>query len=212
VALPLVYAFLHATLYQHGRYLIPLIPCNALASLAGLVESGKLARRQGWRWRGSQRVLAGLVCVLALLGTTWRLPKMARLYARNVKNINDMHVTLGLWTANNTDPSAVLALNDIGAIAYLSERRVVDLAGLVTPEVVPILRSEDRDSRLVKFLTRQETDYVIIFPNWFPGLAERRDVLEGVHEVTLTRRTITGGQTMVVYRAMWDSNSTNGRP
>jgi hypothetical protein len=31
--LPLVYACLHAVLYQHGRYLIPLIPCNAIVGV-----------------------------------------------------------------------------------------------------------------------------------------------------------------------------------
>jgi hypothetical protein len=45
--------------------------------------------------------------------------------------------------------------------------------------------------------------YVIIFPNWFPGLAARADLLEPVHQVTLDRNTIAGGETMVVYRAHW---------
>jgi hypothetical protein len=47
-------------------------------------------------------------------------------------------------------------------------------------------------------------DYVIIFPNWFPGLAQRDNLLTPVHQVTVERRTITGGRTMVVYRANWD--------
>ncbi len=45
--------------------------------------------------------------------------------------------------------------------------------------------------------------YVIILPNWFPGLAARDDVLEEVHRVALERNTIVGGETMVVYRADW---------
>jgi hypothetical protein len=138
---------------------------------------------------------------------------MARLYAWNVDNINQMHVAIGRWVAEHTAPDATLALNDIGAIAYQSERQVVDLAGLVTPDVIPMLRAPDTASHLVQFLARQGVDYVIIFPNWFPGLAEQRDVLDPVHSVTLDRRTITGGKTMVVYRALWDSSDqTNARP
>ena len=34
-------------------------------------------------------------------------------------------------------------------------------------------------------------------------LAARSDLLEPVHQVTLERNTIAGGQTMVVYRAHW---------
>jgi hypothetical protein len=202
--LPLAYAFLHAILYQHGRYLMPLIPCNTVAGAIGLLEARKLAHSRGWRWPGSQRLLAGIVALLMLAGTAWRLPTMARQFAWNVENINEMHVALGQWVAENTPPDAILALNDIGAITYVSRREVVDLAGLVTPEVVPMLRAPDRAARLVKFMDGRGVDYVIIFPDWFPGLARRDDLLTPIHQVTVERRTITGGRAMVVYRADWD--------
>ena len=200
VGLPLAYAFLHAVLYQHGRYLMPLIPVNALLTVMGLQEGQRLARRRGWRWRFSGR-FAFLAVALVIAGTAWRLPPMVRLYAWNVDDINQMHVAVGRWIADHTPPDAVLALNDIGAIAYVSERRVVDLAGLVTPEVVPILNAPDRDARLLDLMAERGVDYVAIFPNWFPGLAVREDVLEPVYRVTLARQTITGGETMLVYRA-----------
>jgi arabinofuranosyltransferase len=203
--LPLVYAFLHAALYQHGRYLMPLIPCNAVAGVVGLLEARKLAQRRGWGWPGSERLLAGIVVLVILAGSAWRLPTMARQFAWNVENINEMHVAVGQWVVENTPPDAVLALNDIGAITYVSRRAVVDLAGLVTPEVVPMLRAPDRASQLINFMADQEVDYVIIFPDWFPGLARQGDLLTPVHQVTVERRTITGGRTMVVYRADWDA-------
>jgi len=230
--LPLVYAFLHAVLYQHGRYLIPLIPCNALVGVVGLVEARRYVPRLrtltptlslGGRGsippsltgrgrgsippsltgRGRGRVGLALICLLVVAGTAWRLPTMAGLYAWNVDNVNRMHVALGHWVAENTPPDALLALNDIGAITYVSERPVVDLAGLVTPEVVPLLRAPDRDARLADFMAAQGVQYVIIFPNWFPGLAARSDLLEPLHQVTLERNTIAGGQTMIVYEAHW---------
>ncbi|MEA3376851.1 MAG: hypothetical protein U9R72_11725 [Chloroflexota bacterium] len=203
VGLPLAYAFLHAILYQHGRYLIPLIPCNATAGLVGLLEAGKLARRRGWRWPGSERLLTALVALLVVGGTAWRLPTMARQFAWNVENINEMHVAIGRWVTENTPPDALLALNDIGAIAYVSRREVIDLAGLVTPEVTPMLRGPDTTRRLIDYMAAHEVDYVIIFPDWFPDLAARDDVLTPVHSVTVERRTITGRRTMVVYRAHW---------
>ena len=130
-------------------------------------------------------------------------PAMARQFAENVDNINRMHVALGYWVAENTASGTVVALNDIGAITYIAERRVVDLAGLVTPEVTPSLRSPEQTDQLVQFMAEQGVEYVIVFPNWFPGLAERSDVLEEVHRVTLEDRSISGGETMVVYRANW---------
>jgi hypothetical protein len=128
---------------------------------------------------------------------------MARLYAWNVDNINEMHVALGQWVVGHTPPDALLALNDIGAITYVSERPVVDLAGLITPEVIPLLRTPDRDARLVTLLAERNVQVVIIFPNWFPGLASRSDLLEPIHQVTLERNTVAGGETMVVYETHW---------
>ncbi|MBU0703074.1 MAG: hypothetical protein KKC18_04335 [Chloroflexi bacterium] len=204
--LPLIYALLHAMLYQHGRYLMPLIPCNAVIGVVGLLEARKLAIRRGRAGETGflrKKLVSTLSILLILVGTGWRLPTMANLYARNVDNINRMHVALGRWVAENTPPDAILALNDIGAITYVSERPVVDLAGLITPEIVPLLRSPDRDALLADFMAARGVQYVIIFPNWFPGLAARDDVLEEVHRVTLEHNTIAGGETMVVYRAHW---------
>ena len=198
MGLPLAYAFLNIMPYQHGRYLMPLIPVNAAIGIAGLLEVRRLMPRQQ-----PPKRLALLVGVLIVGGTAWRLPVMSRLYAWNVDNINTMHVTLGHWVAEHTPPDELLALNDIGAITYISERRVVDLAGLVTPEVVPILRSPDRDARLAEFMAARGVQYVIIFPSWFPDLAACRDLLEPLYQVTLTYNTIAGGKTMVIYRTHW---------
>jgi hypothetical protein len=228
MALPLAYAFIGASLYQHGRYLMPLIPINGVIAMWGLLEARRLiGRRLSLGRHGAQgatrnrdgpdagyaRLWAmpakylpapetlgiALLFVLCIAGTAWRLPTTARQYAQNVDNINRMHVALGYWAAENTSPGTVLALNDIGAITYISERPVVDLAGLVTPEVTPSLRALENAEQLIRFMMEQGVEYVMIFPNWFPGLASS-DALEEIHRITLENRTITGGETMIVYR------------
>ena len=206
-ALPLAYGFLGAALYQHGRYLIPLIPFNAVVSVIGLEEARRLAARRGHRLPHLRAPLAALAAILVLAGTAWRLPTMARLYAQDIQNINQMHVAAGRWVEQNTPDDALLALNDIGAITYVSQRPIVDLAGLVTPDVVPILRSPHRTERLLHFMADRSVDYVIIFPSWFPGLAARDDVLKQVHQITPAQRTIAGGQTMIIYRTDWSTLS-----
>jgi hypothetical protein len=210
VALPLAYAFIRASLYQHGRYLMPLVPCNTVVAVWGMLEAEKLARRR-WlnltakiqRKLGGLRVSVVLFTLLIVAGTAWRLPEMATLYAWNVDNINQMHVALGHWVEENTSPDDIVALNDIGAITYISGRKVIDLAGLVTPEITPAMRSPAQTQQLIDYLTEQDVAYVVIFPNWFPGLAERGDVLTEVYRVTLEQNTVAGGETMVVYRANW---------
>src|SRR5262249_17721348 len=50
-----------------------------------------------------------------------------------------------------TDPSAVIATPDIGAIGYFSRRRVVDLAGLVTPAMITHLARESQEEAITGF-------------------------------------------------------------
>lgn len=201
VGLPLAYALLGAILYQHGRYLMPLIPCNVTIGLVGLLEALPLAKRRGWRWLAFAETPV-FITALLIAGTIWRLPTMAGLYGWNVDNINKMHVSIARWVVEHTPEDTLLAVNDIGAIGYLSGRPVVDLAGLVTPEVARILRSPDREALLAEFMAAKGVQYVIIFPNWFPQLAAN-PALKPVYSVTLERNTIAGGSTMVVYQAHW---------
>ena len=211
VGLPIGYALIHAIPYQHGRYLMPLIPFNAAVACYGVREFHEWV---SYRWRTVADALkrwrvAG--CALALLATAWRLPTMAQQYAWNVDNISSMHVEVGLWIDAHTPEEAVLALNDIGAITYISRRYAVDLAGLVTPEVVPILRGEDAAGGLARFMAREGVDYAVVFPNWFPELVSHSDWLEPVHSVELTRNTIAGGPRLVVYQTNWPTWSPSAQ-
>src|SRR5262249_20293082 len=60
-------------------------------------------------------------------------------------------VPWGRWFATHSAPSQVIAAPDIGALGYYGRRRVVDLAGLVTPEMVPILRRMPAEDAIARF-------------------------------------------------------------
>jgi hypothetical protein len=168
--------------FQEGRYSIHLLPLGLIVVAAGLA---------GGRWR---RGTALVWLALAL----WALVPAAERYAWGVQNIEAMQVALGRWVDANVPRGSRLALNDIGAIAYVSRREVVDLMGLVTPAILPYRRQGEVG--VIRFVTEVCPDYVIIFPNWFPRLAGRTDLLERVHSVRLDRVEVSGGPEMVVYR------------
>jgi hypothetical protein len=48
-------------------------------------------------------------------------------------------------------------------VGYFTSRPLLDLAGLVTPDVIPFITDE---VRLVEFMQAQGADYVIFFPDW----------------------------------------------
>jgi hypothetical protein len=97
----------------------------------------------------------------------------------------------------NVPASARIALNDIGAIAYMSRRPVIDLMGLVTPDIIPYRRQGE--AGVIRYVAERCPDYVIVFPTWFPQLTAR-PALEPIYRVRLERNLVSGGPEMVVYR------------
>jgi arabinofuranosyltransferase len=170
--------------FQEGRYSTHLLPL-ALVVVAVAFGAGR------WRRQG-----AGLLAWLAL--ALWALAPAAERYAWGVQNIEAMQVSLGRWIDASLPRGARLAVNDIGAIAYFSRREIIDLMGLVTPEILPYRRQGE--DGVIRFLSEACPDYVVIFPTWFPRLAARTDLLEPIHAVRLDRVEVSGGPEMVVYR------------
>jgi hypothetical protein len=115
-----------------------------------------------------------------------------------VQNINAMQVHLGRWVDAHLPRTATLALNDVGAIAYFSRRPVLDLMGLVTPEIRPYRRQGE--AGVLRFIAERCPDVVIVFPTWFPEFTARRDLLTPIYRVRLPRNEVSGGPEMVVYR------------
>ncbi len=50
-------------------------------------------------------------------------------------------VEIGLWLRENTPAEATVAIPDIGAVGYFGERRIIDVSGLITPEMLPLNRA-----------------------------------------------------------------------
>ena len=133
-----------------------------------------------------------------LVASLVALAPAAERYAWGVQNINAMQVHLGHWLDARTPRAATLAVNDIGAIAFFSRRPVLDLMGLVTPEILPYRR--EGETGVITYVTERCPDYVVIFPAWFPRLASRHDLMTPVYSVRLERNEVSGGPEMVVYR------------
>jgi hypothetical protein len=185
--------------FQQGRYSIHLLPLAVVVSVVAvgrLTPAGSRARR-----------LAVLALLLATLGSLW---PAAQRYGWAIQNIEAMQVRLGRWVARETPPGARLALNDVGAIAYLSRREIVDLMGLVTPAILPYRR--DGDAGVLRYLERACPDYLIIFPSWFRELSGRDDLFHRLRRVRLAHNTVSGADEMVVYETVWSRWRADRRP
>jgi hypothetical protein len=116
-----------------------------------------------------------------------------RAYAQDVAIIESEMVSAARWVAINTEPQALVAAHDIGALGYFGGRRVLDLAGLVSPEVIGILRDEDA---LAELMNRRQADYLVSFPGWYPVLT--RDLVQ-VFNTEGRFSPSSGGENMAVF-------------
>ncbi len=199
VALPLgwvagavgAYALRLPVTYQHGRYLMPVSPVLIGLGMAGLA---------GWLRPGSSRVgvrvvsraWAATVAVVALaFGVIG-----AQAYARDVQIIQTEMVLTADWVHDHTAPGAVIAAHDIGALGYYADRPILDLAGLVSPEVIGFMRDE---RRLATWLDQKGAEYVVTFPAWYPALVSGPKA-EWVYSTNSPASVAAGGENMAVYR------------
>lgn len=134
-----------------SRYLLPLLPVLSwLAWRAGECWSlgTEATPRAVRRTVVLGTALAALVLVqnLAVYGSTV-LPQVRSFSA----GLQSSLIPLGRWLRDNTPERNSIATPDIGAIGYFSHRRVVDLAGLVTPAMVPFLDREVPEDAIANF-------------------------------------------------------------
>lgn len=148
--------------YQHGRYLMPAMPTLFLFGLLAFAEfdGGKMFARYHWAaqtiWRASIAMLAfGFVFI------------GANSYAQDVAVIESEMVAAAKWAAANLPQDALIAAHDIGALGYFDHHELIDLAGLISPEVIPFIRDEPR---LAEYLNQRGADYLIAFPDFYPLL------------------------------------------
>jgi hypothetical protein len=157
------YALRLPVTYQHGRYAIPIIPVLIVLGVEGFIRWVNLGSSDFVkRFLSRTWLLLSLVVLVAF----WVIGAQA--YADDVAIIETEMVIPSLWIAENTAPDALIAAHDIGALGYFGQRNLLDLAGLVSPEVIPFIRDE---ARLAAYITERGADYLMTFPDWYPQLA-----------------------------------------
>ena len=175
--------------YQHGRYAIPIIPVVLVLGMEGMKAWVEPNAKLFFRRLLSRAWLLALP-VLAVI--FWGIGAQA--YAQDVAIIETEMVAASEWIAVHTEAQALIAAHDIGALGYFGERTLIDMAGLVSPEVIPILRDEEA---LASFLDERNADYLMTFPGWYPKLVERAELIYTTDAPYSVR---AGGENMTIYR------------
>ncbi|MCP4292514.1 MAG: hypothetical protein GY780_11860 [bacterium] len=121
-----------------SRYVSPLAPVILLAMgvLAEWLINGQRLGPRGLRV-GNTVLAVGVIFTLA--GNAWIFSTMVVPHAQKFpEGVRECYLGMGEWLSENTHEEAVIAALDIGAVGYASERRVLDLMGLVSPEILAL--------------------------------------------------------------------------
>jgi hypothetical protein len=191
-----LYAMRLPAAYQHGRYVMPALPHLVVCGVVGTAYLMRGARRTLWT-RVASRTL-GLTAVV-LFAIFWVVG--AQQYARDVQIIQSEMVVTARWLAENVSPEELLAVHDIGALGYYAPRPILDLAGLVSPEVIPIIRDGEA---LWQLMESQDVQYLMALPDQIPGHDEHDARLCPVFTSDGEWSPRFGGRNMVVYVLAWN--------
>lgn len=167
-----LYPFAMWALFWVGRaprafrwYLLPVACVWMLLAIFGsafvveLVQSGRLAALRP-RLARAALVLAGLLVAVYFARANAHTLHRHRAYQRME---DELRRTAGLWLAGNTPEDASIAMEAIGYQGFYSRRRVIDLAGLVSPQVVEIRRRSHSSAQAFDSVLRElEPDYVLL--------------------------------------------------
>ena len=163
----ILYAIRLPVVYQHGRYAIPAMPVFFLLGIIGVLQS--IDARSEFRLKRLGSIFSGAL-VFAVAAVFWFVGAGA--YAEDVGVINTEMVVMAKWVAKNTQPDDLIAAHDIGALGYFARRPLIDLAGLVSAEVIPFIRDENK---LSMYLDEVKPKYLLTFPDWYPFLVSKAE-------------------------------------
>jgi hypothetical protein len=120
-----------------------------------------------------------------------------------VRIIDEEMVTAALWVRDNIPPEELLAVHDIGALGYFAPRPIIDLAGLLSPEIVPFINEEEP---MWNWMRQSGARYLMAFPDQVPGddISDLR--LCEVYTTGGRASPAAGGPNMAVYTLAWDGH------
>jgi hypothetical protein len=113
------------------------------------------------------RLALALAALVATAPLITRAVQSMREGPRAVKNIYEQQYQMGLFLRELPAGSTVMA-NDIGAVSYLADVRLVDLYGLATQETARARRAGRVDRALLTRLAEQTPPAaVVVYRSWF---------------------------------------------
>lgn len=150
-------------LYQNGRYVTPLLPFYLMGALLGALEVREwLSHRT--RNGKALAALAMAMFTVILTGELTRFSENKSYYIDQSAYIGDLQVRTANWCKSNLPKGSVIATHDIGALGFYSGFPIVDVVGLITPEITSHIGDPKATIDLMK---KYHVTHMAFLQNWF---------------------------------------------
>jgi hypothetical protein len=176
--------------YQHGRYMIPILLPLIIFGVVGIVAVYSESRRRGMINRLITQVWAFTTIMLfvVLFGVG------AFAFGEDVRVITTDMVVASKWVQEHVPADNLIATHDIGAIGYFAPHPLFDLAGLISPEVIPIILDGNAKMQMME---AKGAKYLVVLNYQSPTTPHDPRLCE-----RFNARGGMGG--MIVYQLAWD--------
>lgn len=152
--------------HRFGRYLMPIFPFYILLMVYGT--------RLFFYWLGSyfrekkmMNSLNLLFFIIVIIYSIFDYIAKRDLYGEQNNHISIRQVKIAKWLRDNTPGSSVIATHDVGAIGYYSGRKIVDIAGLISPEFISKLLDKNFTSMLISDLKKNNVTHLAFLKEWY---------------------------------------------
>ena len=113
------------------------------------------------------RILSFILLTIVLFG--FHLSKVVQL-SQQIDNRIPIYTEIGKWIAENTPLESTIGVQEVGIIGYYANRKMVDFAGLIQPEVAKQMKAETTYQDTAAWvLENLHPDYIVLIENFFPG-------------------------------------------
>lgn len=174
MAFVLIYYIQLPFTHRFGRYMMPVIPFYLFVAFDGLQRfliflNNKSKSDQSKSLNVIYFVFIGFVVALSLN----QISKNAEEITFTGKYQFDRHIKIAEWLKQNTKESDVIATHDIGAIAFYSNRKIIDMVGLVNPEVIEHLNDKNLTGYMKNYFIKNDVSYFVTMRNWFEAVNQK---------------------------------------
>jgi len=166
--LALVFIYWLKLPYAHrfGRYMMPIIPFFILVASIGFRDFAFIVNKYTNNALFSKSIFYIWFGIIFFMGIKI-YDETKEMYAAQCKYIYDRQVMAAKYLQLNTKEGDVIATHDVGAIGYYSGRKIVDVAGLVTPELIKKINDVNYVDYMTKYLNDNKVSHLAFLREWY---------------------------------------------